>query len=149
MSSYLMSNTNMLKMYGRDLISRQWVNIMIFIWNLIFSYSLMHLRISGRPACDIIILIHVISWAVLRCYVKNDWYKIRTDDWHWHVSIHRKRNARRHLIYFWQIWKANYKYMKNFDERTSSMYVMYLDANNLYGWAVSQYLPTGGFKWWN
>ena len=36
--------------------------------------------------------------------------------------------------------------MKNFDERTSSMYVMYLDANNLYGWAVSQYLPTGGFK---
>ena len=52
---------------------------------------------------------------------------------------------------FWQIWKANYKYMKNFDERAPSMgmYVMYLEANNLYGWAVSQYFPTVGFKRWN
>lgn len=24
-----------------------------------------------------------------------------------------------------------------------------MDANNLYGWATSQYLPTGGFKWKN
>ena len=27
------------------------------------------------------------------------------------------------------------------------MYIMYLDANNRYGWAMSQYLPTGGFRW--
>ena len=25
--------------------------------------------------------------------------------------------------------------------------ILYMDANNLYGWAMSQYLPTGGFKW--
>ena len=43
--------------------------------------------------------------------------------------------------------KANNKYMREYDEKASSKYIMYLDANNLYGWAMSQYLPTGGFKW--
>ena len=37
--------------------------------------------------------------------------------------------------------------MKNYDETKSSSYIQYLDANNLYGWAVSQKLPTYGFKW--
>ena len=43
--------------------------------------------------------------------------------------------------------KANNKYMKKYDEKAPSKYIMYLDANNLYGWAMSQYLPTGGFRW--
>ena len=43
--------------------------------------------------------------------------------------------------------KANNKYMKKYDEIPPSKYIMYLDANNLYGWAMSQYLPTGGFRW--
>ena len=43
--------------------------------------------------------------------------------------------------------KADNKYMKTYDEKEPSKYIMYLDANNLYGWAMSQYLPTGGFKW--
>ena len=41
---------------------------------------------------------------------------------------------------------ANNKYMKEYDEKAPSKYIMYLDANNLYGWAMSQYLPTGNFK---
>ena len=42
---------------------------------------------------------------------------------------------------------ANNKYMKEYDQKVSLKYIMYLDANNLYGWAMSQYLPTGNFKW--
>ena len=41
--------------------------------------------------------------------------------------------------------KAN-KYMKNYDKNIESSYIEYLDANNLYWWAMSQKLPTSGFK---
>ena len=43
--------------------------------------------------------------------------------------------------------KANNKYMKKYDDKAPSKYVTYLDANNLYGWAMSQYLRNGGFRW--
>ena len=43
--------------------------------------------------------------------------------------------------------KSNNKYMKEYNEKAPSKYIMYLDANNLYGWAMSQYLPTGNFRW--
>ena len=37
--------------------------------------------------------------------------------------------------------------MKDFDVTKPSTFIQYLDANNLYGWAMSQKLPTHGFKW--
>ena len=43
--------------------------------------------------------------------------------------------------------KANNKYMKNYDKNIISSYLMYLNATNLYGWAISQKLPVNGFKW--
>ena len=45
--------------------------------------------------------------------------------------------------------KANNKYMECYDSSKESKYITYLDANNLYGWAMSQYLPYSGFKWLN
>ena len=46
-----------------------------------------------------------------------------------------------------QYFKANNKYMKGFNNNEESSYIQYLDANNLYGWAMSKKLPTNGFKW--
>ena len=36
--------------------------------------------------------------------------------------------------------------MKNYDKNNESSYIEYLDANNLYGWAMSQKLPINGFR---
>lgn len=43
--------------------------------------------------------------------------------------------------------KANNPYLEDYDPTLPSKYIMYLDANNLYGWAMSQSLPTHGFQW--
>ena len=43
--------------------------------------------------------------------------------------------------------KANNKDMKNYTEKEESSYIQYVDANNLYGWAMSQRLPVSSFKW--
>ena len=43
--------------------------------------------------------------------------------------------------------EANNKYMKNYDKNTESSYLMYLDANNNYGWTMSQKLVVDDFNW--
>jgi hypothetical protein len=45
--------------------------------------------------------------------------------------------------------KANNKYMNDYNPDDVSSYIMYLDANNLYGHAMSRSLPYGGFKWFD
>ena len=43
--------------------------------------------------------------------------------------------------------KANKKYVNDYDPKKPSTFISYLDMSNLYGWAVSEYLPYEGFKW--
>ena len=43
--------------------------------------------------------------------------------------------------------KAKNKYLKYCDPKQESKHILYLDANNLYRYAISKFLPTSGFKW--
>ena len=43
--------------------------------------------------------------------------------------------------------KANNKYCSDYDKEKPEKYIVYLDMNNLYGCAMSQYLPYSSFKW--
>ena len=43
--------------------------------------------------------------------------------------------------------KANNPLVKGYNPEKPNSHILYLDANNLYGWAMSQHLPIGGFRW--
>ena len=43
--------------------------------------------------------------------------------------------------------KANNNYLPDYDNTKPNSYLMQLDCNNLYGWAMGEKLPTGKFKW--
>ena len=43
--------------------------------------------------------------------------------------------------------KGNDKYLKSYNPKQEAKHIIYLDANNLYGYAISKFLPTSGFKW--
>ena len=45
--------------------------------------------------------------------------------------------------------EANNKYLKKYNKNIPSSYLLYLDANNLYGWAMSKKFPVNGFEWVN
>ena len=43
--------------------------------------------------------------------------------------------------------KTNNTYLKYYDPKQESKHIIYLDANNFYGYAMSKVFPTSGFKW--
>ena len=43
--------------------------------------------------------------------------------------------------------KGNNKYMKDYYPKKHSTFISYLDMNNSYAWAMSEYLPYEKFKW--
>ena len=45
--------------------------------------------------------------------------------------------------------KAKNKYIQSYDVNEPNKFILYLDANNLYGWAMSQYFYYSRFNWLN
>ena len=43
--------------------------------------------------------------------------------------------------------KTKNKYLKSYDPKQESKYIIYFDANDLYGYAMSKFLPTNGLIW--
>ena len=79
-----------------------------------------------------------ISEITLELLTDPDMYLMVDDGIRGGISTIMKRYA-----------KANNKYTNDFDPEKESIYIQYRDANNLYGWAMSQPLPVNGFEWMN
>ena len=59
-----------------------------------------------------------------------------------------ERGMREGVLYICERYaKANNKCISDYDPTKPLTYITYLDANNLYGWAMSEDLPRGGFYW--
>ena len=81
------------------------------------------------------------------CYVENDKSRIRKiSNADMHVFIERDMTGG--ISYINKRYsKANNEYCPDYDKNKPKVYINYLDMNNLYGKAMSKYLPYGGFKW--
>ena len=85
-----------------------------------------------------------MSWTELGGDVKNDWCKIRKNIIDKYLFI--KKGLRGGISYIAKRYsKANNKYMNDYDPKKPSKFITYLDMNNLYGWAMSEYFPYGEF----
>ena len=81
------------------------------------------------------------------CNVKNDWYKIRKK-YQTLIRTYIEKGLIGGLSYIAKRYaRANNKYTENYDLKKPSTFVTYLDMTNVYGWAMSEYLPFGEFKW--
>ena len=80
---------------------------------------------------------------------KENWSKVRiTNRLHVYMLLIVEKEIRGgiyHAIH--RCAKANNKYTKHCDENEESLFLEYLDANNMYGWAMPEPLPVNGFDW--
>ena len=85
-----------------------------------------------------------LSWDAMLKMTKVKLEKINDADIHLFIE----KGMRGGISYINKRYsQANNKYCHDYDKEKPENYIIYLDMNNLYGHAMSQYLPYGGFKW--
>ena len=82
------------------------------------------------------------------CYFKIDWYEIGKKISDIDNDLFIEKGLRGGISYITKTYaKTNNKYMNDYHPRKTSTFISYLDMNNLYCWAMSEYLSYEGFKW--
>ena len=85
-----------------------------------------------------------LSWDAMLKMTKVELERISNP----YMRVFIERCMRRGASYAKKIFsKANNEYCPDYDKNKPKVYINYHDMNNLYGNAMSQYLPYGGFKW--
>ena len=87
-----------------------------------------------------------LSWDAMLKMTKIDLELIPDPD----MYIFFEKGTRGEISYIYnRCSKANSKYLKSYDPKQESKHFVYVNANNLYGYVTSKFLPTSGFKWIN
>ena len=85
-----------------------------------------------------------LSWDAMLKMTKIELEKINYTD----MDLFIEKGMRGGISYINKRYgKANNKYCPDYSKNKPENYISYLDMNNLYGGAMSEYLPYGGFKW--
>ena len=85
-----------------------------------------------------------LSWDAMLKMTKVELEKISDADIHLFIE----KGMREGIGYASKRYsKANNKYCPDYDKNKPEIYINYIDMNNLYGGAMSEYLPYGRFRW--
>ena len=137
-----------LLMFGIYLKWTQGVIIIIFIWRQAFCYWLMFWKsFLTCLECHQLDPCHYfsspgLSWDAMLKMTGIE-LELITDI---EMQFLLKKEWREVFLTSLKDSKTNNKYMKCYDSSKENKFIIYLDAENLYAWAMRQYLPYSGFK---
>ena len=150
MKKFQMKIINMLSKFGILSIVKLFKTITIFISKLMFFFLQTFLKISEKlvkhyklDPCHYY-TVPGLAWDACFKQTKQEIQLLKDYD----MLMMFEEGTRGGISHISKRYaEANNKYMKDFDVTKPSTFIQYLGANNLYARAMSQKLPTRGFKW--